>query len=70
MNRRSPHIYGLLAIVLSAMAMASAQQLPPAEPAQPMPGARTSSPTLRVTTNEVLVPTLVEKSMAAAFCMG
>jgi VWFA-related protein len=38
-----------------------AQQLPPAEPPLPMPGAQTDTPTLRVTANEVLVPTLVEK---------
>lgn len=38
-----------------------AQQLPPAEPPQPMPGSQSDVPTLRVTTNEVLVPTLVEK---------
>jgi VWFA-related protein len=42
--------------------MAGAQQLPPAEPPQPLPTAHGDSPTLRVTTNEVLVPTLVEKS--------
>jgi VWFA-related protein len=39
--------------------IAAAQQMPPAEPPQPMPHADT--PTLRVTTQEVLVPTLVEK---------
>jgi VWFA-related protein len=39
----------------------SAQQLPPAEPPKPMPGAQTEAPSLRVTTTEVLVPTLVEK---------
>src|ERR1019366_85863 len=38
-----------------------AQQLPPAEPPKPMPGAQTAAPSLRVTTTEVLVPTLVEK---------
>jgi VWFA-related protein len=38
-----------------------AQQMPPAEPPQPLPGAQTGTPTIRVTTNEVLVPTLVEK---------
>ncbi|MGB6191648.1 MAG: VWA domain-containing protein [Terracidiphilus sp.] len=37
-----------------------AQQLPPAEPPKPVPGAA-NGPNLRVTTNEVLVPTLVEK---------
>ena len=41
----------------------SAQQLPPVEPPQPMPGATPRLPrtTLHVTANEVLVPTLVEK---------
>jgi VWFA-related protein len=42
-------------------ATAAAQQIPPAEPPLPMPGAHPDTPTLRVTTNEVLVPTLVEK---------
>jgi VWFA-related protein len=40
---------------------APAQQLPPAEPPQPLPSAHSDQPTLRVTTKEVLVPTLVEK---------
>src|SRR3954454_9525266 len=39
--------------------MALGQQMPPAEPPEPMPGA--DAPTLRMTTKEVLVPTLVEK---------
>jgi len=39
----------------------SAQQLPPAEPPKPLPGPGGQAPTLRVTTREVLVPTLVEK---------
>jgi VWFA-related protein len=38
-----------------------AQQMPPAEPPQPMPGSHGDTPTLRITTQEVLVPTLVEK---------
>jgi len=38
-----------------------AQQLPAAEPAQPMPHGQQEPTTLRVTTNEVLVPTLVER---------
>jgi VWFA-related protein len=42
-------------------ASAGAQQLPPIEPPQPMPSAHPESPSLRVTANEVLVPTLVEK---------
>ena len=40
---------------------ASAQQAPPAEPPQPLPGSHADTPTLRITTQEVLVPTLVEK---------
>jgi VWFA-related protein len=40
---------------------AGAQQMPPAEPPQPLPGSQGSTPTLRITTQEVLVPTLVEK---------
>jgi VWFA-related protein len=35
-------------------------QIPPAEPPLPMPGSQ-SEPTLRITTQEVLVPTLVQK---------
>lgn len=41
---------------------ADAQQLPPAEPPKPLPRAESSGATVRVTTNEVLVPALVEKS--------
>ncbi len=37
------------------------QQLPPIEPPAPMPAAPGASPSLRVTTTEVLVPTLVEE---------
>ena len=40
---------------------AKAQQLPPVEPPKPMPGAQGQAPNVRVTTTEVLVPTLVEK---------
>jgi VWFA-related protein len=46
---------------MAALASAGAQQMPPAEPPQPLPTAQTDTPTLRVTANEVLVPTLVEK---------
>jgi VWFA-related protein len=46
---------------LVATATAGAQQMPPAEPPLPLPKAHSESPTLRVTANEVLVPTLVEK---------
>jgi len=43
------------------IAAARAQQMPPAEPPLPLPSAHQEAPTIRVTTNEVLVPTLVEK---------
>ncbi len=47
-------------ILLTGISAAS-QQMPPAEPPKPMPGSQSDAPTLRITTNEVLVPTLVEK---------
>ncbi|HMD75976.1 MAG TPA: VWA domain-containing protein [Terracidiphilus sp.] len=46
---------------LVTVTAAGAQQLPPIEPPQPLPTAHPDAPTLRVTANEVLVPTLVEK---------
>ena len=54
---------GMLGIVwtLGVVCGAGAQQLPAPEPALPMPSAGQETTTLRVTTNEVLVPTLVEK---------
>jgi len=51
----------LWASVLLNARIAGAQQMPPAEPPQPMPGSHSDAPTLRITTQEVLVPTLVEK---------
>jgi VWFA-related protein len=46
-------------------------QLPPIEPPKPMPGSHNSNtPTLRVTTNEVLVPTLVEKPHGEGIVYG
>jgi len=50
-----------LAAFLSTASAAKAQQLPPIEPPLPLPSAHPNAPTLRVTANEVLVPTLVEK---------
>jgi VWFA-related protein len=47
--------------MLLSVTESEAQQLPPIEPPQPLPQAEQQAPTLRVTTNEVLVPTLVEK---------
>ncbi|MGD0733716.1 MAG: VWA domain-containing protein [Terracidiphilus sp.] len=49
------------AAFLATAALAGAQQIPPAEPPLPMPSAQSNTPTIRVTTQEVLVPTLVEK---------
>lgn len=54
-------IFNFLALFAGAVA-GGAQQLPPAEPPKPLPHASNQTPTIRVTTNEVLVPTLVEKS--------
>ena len=56
-------LLGLLCLVGlgASLIPAIAQQLPPAEPPRPLPGEAQNAPTLRVTTNEVLVPTLVEK---------
>lgn len=50
-------------IMVWLVTAAAAQQLPPQEPPQPLPSAHADSATttLRVTANEVLVPTLVEK---------
>jgi VWFA-related protein len=50
-----------IAACLAIATAAGAQQLPPAEPPQPLPGAHDGTLTLHVTANEVLVPTLVEK---------
>jgi VWFA-related protein len=50
--------------------IASSQQLPPIEPPKPMPGSNSESPTIRVTTNEVLVPTLVEKPHGGGIVYG
>ncbi|MFP5235573.1 MAG: VWA domain-containing protein [Acidobacteriota bacterium] len=63
--RLKPNLLGAcLAILLSPSFVAAQQQpaqMPPAEPPLPMPGSQSSQPTLRITTQEVLVPTLVEK---------
>jgi VWFA-related protein len=51
----------LIAAIMPALPAARAQQLPPVEPPKPMPTPLGEQPSLRVTTTEVLVPTLVEK---------
>ncbi len=47
--------------MLVSSAAVGAQQMPPIEPPQPMPSEHQQAPTIRVSANEVLVPTLVEK---------
>ncbi len=47
--------------ILFAATASAAQQLPPIEPPKPIPTVPSDTPTLRVTAQEVLVPTLVEK---------
>ena len=72
MGRKSRMLRRTLAattIFAALAAAAGAQQIPPAEPPLPMPGSHPSQsiddqsgqPIIRTTTNEVLVPTLVEK---------
>jgi len=51
----------LMVAGLLAAAKLDAQQLPPIVAPKPMPRAQGPAPSLRVTTTEVLVPTLVEK---------
>lgn len=48
-------------LLLLTLVRSAAQELPPPEAPKPMPSSQSSEPALRVTTNEVLVPTLVEK---------
>jgi VWFA-related protein len=50
-----------VAIWFSISGFLHAQQLPPIQPPKPLPTAQNDTATLRITTTEVLVPTLVEK---------
>ncbi len=52
---------GNIALFGCGLAAVGAQQLPPIEPPLPMPSASDTTPTIRITRQEVLVPTLVEK---------
>ena len=54
---------GLALMACASVAVGQQQpaQLPPAEPPLPMPGSQSDQPLFRSTTQEVLVPTLVEK---------
>jgi VWFA-related protein len=54
-----PCCFAIAGLLISGVS--GAQQLPPAEPPAPLPAPQSATTTLRVTTNEVLVPTLVEK---------
>lgn len=56
----TPRLLVLMAALSAAPVLHAQQQIPPAEPPQPLPGSQ-REPTLRITTREVLVPTLVEK---------
>jgi VWFA-related protein len=60
----------IFALLTCGTDFATAQQLPPVEPPQPMPNGRSSEPALRVTTNEVLVPVLVEKPHGGGIMYG
>jgi len=55
------HISFVVVSLLLAAEPVAAQRLPPAESPQAMPTPQGETPSLRVTTTEVLVPTLVEK---------
>lgn len=55
---------------VAAGAQQAQPQLPPIEPPQPMPNSHSNVPTIRVTTNEVLVPTLVEKPHGGGIVYG
>jgi len=62
MNLRSSLLRPVFVTLMMAPLFAAAQQsIPPAEPPAPMPGTQPDQPVLRVTTQEVLVPTLVER---------
>jgi VWFA-related protein len=69
MMRKSAFSPIMLGLLLCFIENARAQQLPPAEPPQQMPG-HSDGPTIRVTTNEVLVPTLVEKPHGGGIIYG
>ncbi len=61
MGLRSLLKFNLVWITMISAGAARAQKLPPIEPPAPMPHRQSDNANLRVTTTEVLVPTLVEK---------
>ena len=62
--------FAVFLIEAAVSAGAQQPQLPPVEAPRPMPGSQTPTPTIRVTTNEVLVPTLVEKPHGGGIVYG
>jgi VWFA-related protein len=60
----------MVALLACGIRFAKAQQLPPVEPPQPMPNSQSNGTSLRVTTNEVLVPVLVEKPRGGGIMYG
>jgi len=63
-SRRLPLTLAATAVFAALATTGAAQQIPPAEPPLPMPGSHAEPSVqtiIRTTTNEVLVPTLVEK---------
>ena len=63
-------VFLMVALLACGIEFAKAQQLPPVEPPQAMPNGQSGGPSLRVTTNEVLVPVLVEKPHGGGIMYG
>lgn len=57
-------LFALAGLLARGALCAAQQQMPPAEPPLPLPGSQ-NQPTFRISTREVLVPTLVEKKDGA-----
>ncbi len=70
MMRRFAFLPKFSGLILFIIGSACAQQLPPVEPPQQMTGSHSDAPSIRVTTNEVLVPTLVEKPHGGGIVYG
>ena len=71
MRSKSGWLLNFLVAGFSLISVAAQQPgLPPVEPPAPMPSSQTTGPTIRVTTNEVLVPTLVEKPHGGGIVYG
>jgi len=68
--QRLRFLFAVLLFNVATFAEAQQPQLPPVEAPRPMHGSQTAGPTIRVTTNEVLVPTLVEKPHRGGIVYG